>query len=193
MDMINELDRIIKHESITTVFQPIVSLEDGNIIGYEALSRGPENSPLQNPEKLFSAAHEYNRLWDLECLCYRNIILYKVLYKGPENSPLQNPEKLFSAAHEYNRLWDLECLCRSKAIKRAQYIDKNKHLFINVDPFVFKDEKYKKGFTKEFLAKHNMSPETIIFDIKTNCVHNLFTSPGEFSEGACDRGAKNHI
>lgn len=21
---------------------------------------------------------------------------------------------------------------------------------------------------------------------KTNCVHNLFTSPGEFSEGACD-------
>ncbi|WP_409069266.1 EAL domain-containing protein [Clostridium caseinilyticum] len=123
MDMMNELDKIIKCESITTVFQPIVSLANGDIIGYEALSRGPKNSPLHNPEKLFSAAHEYNRLWELEYLC------------------------------------------RSKAIERAKFIDKDKHLFINVDPFIFKDEKYRKGFTKPFLAEYNMSPETIIFEI----------------------------
>ncbi|MBC2582424.1 GGDEF domain-containing protein [Clostridium sp. DJ247] len=125
----NELDRILKSENITTVFQPIVSLTTGNIIGYEALSRGPEDSFLYNPEELFSAAEKYNRLWDLECLC------------------------------------------RKKAIEHAQSIDKNKYLFINVDPFIFKDEKYKKGFTKEFLAKYNMSPKTIIFEItEKTCV-----------------------
>lgn len=118
-----ELEQILKFEDISTVFQPIVSLIDGNIIGYEALTRGPENSPLRNPEKLFSAAQTYNRLWDLECLC------------------------------------------RSKAIEKAHCIDNNKYLFINVDPYIFKDEKYKKGFTKEFLAKYNMSPESIIFEI----------------------------
>lgn len=118
-----ELERILKLEDIGTVFQPIVSLTDGNIIGYESLTRGPENSPLRNPEELFSAAQTYNRLWDLECLC------------------------------------------RSKAIERSHYIDKEKYLFINVDPYVFKDEKYKRGFTKEFLAKYNMSPDTIIFEI----------------------------
>lgn len=118
-----ELERILKFEDISTVFQPIVSLIDGDIIGYEALTRGPENSPLKNPEKLFSAAQTYNRLWDLECMC------------------------------------------RSKAIEKAHTIHRDKFLFLNVDPYIFKDEKYKRGFTKEFLAKYNMSPESIIFEI----------------------------
>lgn len=122
-DFEKELDKILISGDVITVFQPIISLKDGTVIGYEALTRGPKNSHLRNPEKLFSVAQTYNRLWDLECLC------------------------------------------RSKAIERAHYIDKSKYLFINVDPYIFKDEKYKKGFTKEFLAKYNMSPETIIFEI----------------------------
>lgn len=46
--------KTIRNEEITTVFQPIVSLQDGEILGFEALSRGPSNTPLQNPEKLFT-------------------------------------------------------------------------------------------------------------------------------------------
>ena len=65
----HELLKIIENEDISTVYQPIVSLADGNIIGYEALSRGPENSPLQSPDNLFSTAKLYNRTWDLELLC----------------------------------------------------------------------------------------------------------------------------
>lgn len=40
----HELLKIIENADISTVYQPIASLTDGSIIGYEALSRGPENS-----------------------------------------------------------------------------------------------------------------------------------------------------
>lgn len=120
---VKELESIIKNKNISTVYQPIVSLLDGTIIGYEALSRGPKNSPMQAPDKLFKAAQVHNKTWELEQLC------------------------------------------RIKAIERAANLEKNKHLFINVDPYIFKDEKFKKGFTKEFLAEHNMSPDCIIFEI----------------------------
>lgn len=120
---LDELEDILNKENIFTVFQPIVSLKDGCIIGYEALSRGPKGSPLYSPKMLFSTAEKFNKLWELEKLC------------------------------------------RIKAIQRARCIANNKFLFINVDPYILKDEKFIKGFTKEFLHKHNMSPETIIFEI----------------------------
>lgn len=120
---LKELEDILSNRNISTVYQPIISLIDGEIIGYEALSRGPENSSLQSPDKLFGTAQTYNKTWEVEQLC------------------------------------------RTKAIERANNIEKDKYLFINVDPHIFKDEKFKKGFTKEFLAEHNMSPNSIIFEI----------------------------
>ncbi|MFL0253027.1 GGDEF domain-containing protein [Clostridium neuense] len=69
MSTLSELEKIIKTQSINTVFQPIVSLSTGDIIGYEALSRGPEDSPLYMPEKLFEAAEIYKRTWELELAC----------------------------------------------------------------------------------------------------------------------------
>lgn len=119
----HELLKIIENADISTVYQPIASLTDGSIIGYEALSRGPKNSLLQSPDKLFSAA------------------------------------KL------HNRTWELELLCRTRAIEKASDIPDDKFLFINVDPYIFKDEKFKRGFTKEFLSKNNISSEIIIFEI----------------------------
>ena len=63
------LDYIINNKQIKTVFQPIISLKDGSILGHEALSRITCESEIQNPERLFTIAEEYNRLWDLELLC----------------------------------------------------------------------------------------------------------------------------
>lgn len=119
----SELEKILSDKDITTVFQPIVSLKDASIVGYEALSRGPENSELHLPAKLFHAAEVYDKIWELELLC------------------------------------------RKKAIERANKIDKNKLLFLNVDPMIFKDERFKSGFTRDFLEKYNMSPDLIIFEI----------------------------
>ncbi|MDP4089989.1 MAG: GGDEF domain-containing protein [Bacillota bacterium] len=122
-DEVMELENILRNGNISTVYQPIISLVNGEVIGFEALSRGPENSPLRNPDDLFTAAELHNRTWDMELLC------------------------------------------RVKAIERAAELPKDKFLFINVDPHIFKDEKFKKGFTKEFLEQHDMSPESIIFEI----------------------------
>ena len=63
------LDNIIRHRRITPWFQPIVDLANGKIIGYEALVRGPSNSPLHSPANLFNAAIHCNRLTELEMLC----------------------------------------------------------------------------------------------------------------------------
>lgn len=67
--MKESLDDIIKNKEIKTVFQPIISLRDGGILGHEALSRITCDSIIENPEILFTVAENYNRLWDLELLC----------------------------------------------------------------------------------------------------------------------------
>lgn len=63
------LDYIINNKQIKTVFQPIISLRDGSVLGHEALSRITCESEIKNPDVLFTAAGEYNRLWELELLC----------------------------------------------------------------------------------------------------------------------------
>ena len=63
------LEDIIKSSDIRSVFQPIVSLRDGSVLGYEALSRGPRGTELESPERLFALAEEHKVLWDLERLC----------------------------------------------------------------------------------------------------------------------------
>lgn len=65
----DEFMEILQKGDIRTVFQPIISLKDGELLGYEALSRGPEESVFKNPEKLFEYARIFGRLWELELLC----------------------------------------------------------------------------------------------------------------------------
>ena len=63
-----EFNNVFKTGNIRSVFQPIISLKDCSIIGYEALSRGPKDSYMQNPEVLLDMAKEYDKLWELEVL-----------------------------------------------------------------------------------------------------------------------------
>lgn len=63
------LEYIINKKQIKTVFQPIISIRDGAVLGYEALSRITCDSEINNPEDLFKIAREFNYLWDLELLC----------------------------------------------------------------------------------------------------------------------------
>jgi len=68
-EIYNELERILVNKEIKAVFQPIVSLTDGEVFGYEALSRGPQGSLLERPDALFLAAENFNKVWELEFLC----------------------------------------------------------------------------------------------------------------------------
>ncbi len=49
---------LLKEGRIRTLFQPIVSLADGSVFGYEALSRGPIGTRLESADALFSTAAE---------------------------------------------------------------------------------------------------------------------------------------
>jgi EAL domain-containing protein (putative c-di-GMP-specific phosphodiesterase class I)/GGDEF domain-containing protein len=64
-----QLLNILAEKQIRTVFQPIVSLRDGTVYGYEALSRGPSGSEMESPSLLFECAQRFNKLWELELLC----------------------------------------------------------------------------------------------------------------------------
>jgi EAL domain-containing protein (putative c-di-GMP-specific phosphodiesterase class I) len=64
-----ELGRILEQDQIRSVFQPIVELDTGLTVAYEALARGPEGSPLTRPDLLFAAARRCGRLTELDLAC----------------------------------------------------------------------------------------------------------------------------
>jgi EAL domain-containing protein (putative c-di-GMP-specific phosphodiesterase class I) len=68
------LDRILLEESLTTVFEPIVKLATREVIGFEALSRGPAGSGMETPAALFGIAEEIDREYELDNLCRRRAL-----------------------------------------------------------------------------------------------------------------------
>jgi EAL domain-containing protein (putative c-di-GMP-specific phosphodiesterase class I)/DNA-binding response OmpR family regulator len=72
--MRERLVRVIQEKSVGTVFQPVVNLQTGAIVGYEALSRGPAGTELENPEVLFELARDFDLVWELEALCIQNVM-----------------------------------------------------------------------------------------------------------------------
>jgi diguanylate cyclase (GGDEF)-like protein/PAS domain S-box-containing protein len=66
---VRELDRILAAHAINPVFQPIVRIDTDEIIGYEALSRGPAGSTLERPDRLFATAALAGRVDELDWLC----------------------------------------------------------------------------------------------------------------------------
>lgn len=63
------LEEIISAGSIHTLVHPIFRLDDLSIIGYEALSRGPEGGEFEHPDKLFRVAYDADLVVRLERLC----------------------------------------------------------------------------------------------------------------------------
>ncbi len=62
------LERVIAGRTISTVYQPIVDIQEQRILGYEAFTRGPPGD-FANPEYLFKLAYQTRLLWQLERLC----------------------------------------------------------------------------------------------------------------------------
>ncbi len=68
-EQLSALSTILAQSALHSLFQPIVCLSERRILGYEALSRGPSNSPLHSPINLFSVARQAGRLTELEVAC----------------------------------------------------------------------------------------------------------------------------
>jgi EAL domain-containing protein (putative c-di-GMP-specific phosphodiesterase class I) len=80
-----KLQELILKESIKTVFQPIVDLIKNEVIGYEALTRGPEGTEYQNPYLLFDVADETELLFELDRLCRKKAIRTRQVLKSTIN------------------------------------------------------------------------------------------------------------
>lgn len=81
------LDEILIKRNLSALFQPILDMSSGELIGFEGLIRGPANSPLHSPVNLFSAAKQQGRMLEVEMLC-RQIVLEQF-------AQLRLPGKLF--------------------------------------------------------------------------------------------------
>lgn len=64
-----EFDAILDGREIRTVFQPIVDLRSGEVVGLEALARGPAGTPWESPHALFAAAARRGRTAELDWVC----------------------------------------------------------------------------------------------------------------------------
>ncbi|MDF2607451.1 MAG: hypothetical protein K0S34_1647 [Bacillales bacterium] len=58
--------KIINKKLVEIVFQPIISLETGELFANEALTRGPKNSAFSSPLTLFKYAETTGHLYSLE-------------------------------------------------------------------------------------------------------------------------------
>jgi EAL domain-containing protein (putative c-di-GMP-specific phosphodiesterase class I)/GGDEF domain-containing protein len=68
------LAEIIDRGDVHTLVHPVLKLDDLSVIGYEALSRGPEGGEFERPDKLFKVAYDADLVLRLERLCRRQAI-----------------------------------------------------------------------------------------------------------------------
>ncbi len=61
--------KIVRDGLVMPVYQPIISLQSGEVFGYEALSRITLEDCLLNPEKFFIMSQRMGCLWKTEELC----------------------------------------------------------------------------------------------------------------------------
>ncbi len=73
LDLCAELKGVIGKRKLKAAFQPVRHLPDGQILGHEALIRGPQGSSLERPNILFAVAHENEMDVELETLCLDTI------------------------------------------------------------------------------------------------------------------------
>ncbi|MGB4924175.1 MAG: EAL domain-containing protein, partial [Candidatus Nitrotoga sp.] len=72
--MLAQLNEIIEKRLLNAIFQPIICLQSGEIIGYEGLIRGPSDSPMHSPLSLFKMAWMNNLTVVVEHLCRRVVL-----------------------------------------------------------------------------------------------------------------------
>jgi EAL domain-containing protein (putative c-di-GMP-specific phosphodiesterase class I) len=77
----DSVSAVLRAGGIRAVYQPIVDLDTGRPVGYEALARGPVGSPLEMPDALFEAARAEGILGAFDRAC-REHALAEALRQG---------------------------------------------------------------------------------------------------------------
>lgn len=107
-EQLSALRSILAHGDLHSLFQPIISLSEQQILGYEALTRGPSNSPLHSPMTLFAVARNHGRLNELEMACRKNACRCFSEQGLPGKLFLNvSPDSLLEASHQPGRTLQL--------------------------------------------------------------------------------------
>ncbi|MBZ9784804.1 EAL and GGDEF domain-containing protein [Pseudomonas sp. REP124] len=107
-EQLSALSSILTQGGLHSLFQPIISLSERQILGYEALSRGPSNSPLHSPIALFAVARQAGRLSELEIACRQSACRRFSEQQLPGKLFLNvSPESLLESAHQPGRTLQL--------------------------------------------------------------------------------------
>lgn len=73
---LKEVVQIVSNRYLSSVYQPIISLKDGSIHAYEALSRITYKETTIDIVELFEKAKQVGYLWELEKICRTNALKY---------------------------------------------------------------------------------------------------------------------
>lgn len=68
-DVQAEFDRLVDRRQVSVIFQPVVDLASSHVIGFEALARGPRDSPFAMPTAMFAYAYRAGRASELDWIC----------------------------------------------------------------------------------------------------------------------------
>lgn len=161
-----QLTRIIEERSLSARFQPIIQMEDGQILGYEGLIRGPSDSPLHSPLNLFQAAEEHGLRVTIEHLC-RRIVLEQ--FKA-----LQLPGKLFLNVSP-------ECLLRRDA-RHGETLDYIHEIGINPERVIIELTEYQPTHDYSLLYEAVLHYRTMGFEIAIDDLGEGFSSLRLWSE-----------
>ncbi len=72
--LLSRLNEILYRRQLNALFQPIINMQNGDIVGYEGLIRGPSDSPLHSPMNLFKVARANNLSVEVEHMCRRVVL-----------------------------------------------------------------------------------------------------------------------
>jgi EAL domain-containing protein (putative c-di-GMP-specific phosphodiesterase class I) len=68
------IPQVLEDRAVFPVFQPIMELATGNVVGVEALARGPTGSAVEHPSMLFAAASRAGLLPQVDQLCFTRAV-----------------------------------------------------------------------------------------------------------------------
>jgi diguanylate cyclase (GGDEF)-like protein len=129
--------QIIELQELKALFQPIIHMQTGEIIGYEGLIRGPSDSALHSPLNLFKVARGNNLSVEVEYLCSK-IVLERF-------SKLNLPGKLFLNISP-------ECLLYPK-VKQGETLDYIHEFGISADRVIIELTESQPTYDYDLLVK----------------------------------------
>lgn len=107
---LNEFKAILERKHFSAVYQPVISLCSGGIMGWESLIRGPHESYFHNPDRIFSFAEETGFLFDLEKTCHE-ISLLNIGEMGTDQKIFINvhPKTVLNRQLDIGEIYDTVC------------------------------------------------------------------------------------